>query len=55
MVGSTLSAVGWGTQEFAGPSSSILMKVNLNVISNTECAKKMQNIDITKICTFNGK
>ena len=49
--GKSLTAVGWGTTSFAGPSSSVLLKTPLNVISNQQCAKSMQNIDSTKICT----
>jgi hypothetical protein len=53
MVGLNLVGVGWGAREFAGPTSDVLMKVNLKVISNTECSYKMSNIDVTKICTHN--
>jgi len=46
--GKALTAVGWGTTSFGGPSSSVLLKTSLNVISNTQC----QITDVNKFCTY---
>lgn len=54
-VGQSLTVVGWGTTSFAGPSSNVLKKASLAVISNADCALKMTNIDTTKICTDGKK
>jgi hypothetical protein len=50
-----LTVVGWGTTSFGGPASNVLKKASLAVISNAACALKMDNIDITKICTDGEK
>ena len=45
-----------GTTSFAGPTSSVLKKADLRVISNTDCNKSYPNqIDVTKICTFGDR
>lgn len=52
-----LTAVGWGSQTFAGPLSPVLREVQLNVISNSNCALRgYPNLVSSQLCTFtNGK
>lgn len=48
-----LTAVGWGSQTFAGPLSSVLRQVQLNVISNSNCASRgFPNLVNSQLCTF---
>ncbi|CRK95821.1 CLUMA_CG009273, isoform A [Clunio marinus] len=53
--GVVLTAVGWGTTSFGGPSSDILQKVDLPVMNNEKCATALKDVDViiddTKICT----
>lgn len=48
-----VTATGWGTTTFGGRRSDILQKVNLNVISNTDCKKVYGNDSIRpdQLCT----
>uniref|UniRef100_A0A336MT45 CSON006685 protein n=1 Tax=Culicoides sonorensis TaxID=179676 RepID=A0A336MT45_CULSO len=48
-----LTAVGWGSQAFAGPLSPVLRDVQLNVISNSNCASRgFPNLISSQLCTF---
>lgn len=44
--------MGWGSTEFAGPTSPTLKKVELDIISNTVCKNSYQDITEKEICTF---
>lgn len=51
-----VQATGWGTKFFAGPSSNVLQKVALQVISNKDCtAKGVQNLESSQMCTYAAK
>jgi trypsin len=53
--GSNVDAAGWGTLEFGGPQSKKLMKVTLNVLTNTDCQTRLGSatvINSAQICTF---
>lgn len=47
-----VTAVGWGTLEFSGPKSNKLMKVQLDVINNTQCKTRGMNITDNHLCTY---
>lgn len=50
-----LTAVGWGSQTFAGPLSPVLRQVQLNVISNSNCAARgFPTLVDTQLCTFSS-
>lgn len=48
------NVLGWGQTEFSGPTSDVLLKATLSIISNTECASVDQGNTITdeEICTY---
>jgi hypothetical protein len=50
--GYSIVAAGFGATEFAGPSSNVLKKASLTVISNEECNETYGNINSGQICTF---
>uniref|UniRef100_A0A182MK40 Peptidase S1 domain-containing protein n=1 Tax=Anopheles culicifacies TaxID=139723 RepID=A0A182MK40_9DIPT len=50
--GSIVEATGWGTLDFGAPTSSILRKVSLNVITQQSCQSSMPNILASHICTY---
>lgn len=50
--GYNLIVLGWGTTEFAGPTSKVLKKTSLAVIDNNECSKSYDDINSGKICTY---
>jgi len=52
--GTVVTATGWGSTSFGGPSSNVLQKVNLNVISNTnaQCVGTYPTIASSQMCTF---
>lgn len=50
--GYAIVAAGFGATEFAGPSSNVLKKVSLTVVSNDECNNTYGNINSGQICTF---
>ena len=50
-VGKYLTVVGWGATEFAGSSSNILKKAQVQVIDTQSCSKSNQFIDSSKVCT----
>lgn len=47
-----VTALGWGTLSFAGKKSDTLMKVDLNVTSQRQCASQYDNITSNMICTY---
>lgn len=49
---SRVEAVGWGTTAFAGPTSNILKKATLTVISNSQCNTSYPNISSSQMCTY---
>lgn len=48
-----VTATGWGTKWFGGPIAEILQKVDLTIITNTQCAKAYNNTAIlaSHVCT----
>ncbi|KAI4500529.1 hypothetical protein M0802_004491 [Mischocyttarus mexicanus] len=52
-VGQVITALGWGTTEFGGPKSDVLMKVDLKVISGRACLSFYQNLTQDQLCTYN--
>lgn len=52
--GTTVTATGWGSTSFGGPSSNVLLKVNLNVTSNSaaNCVGTYPTVASTQMCTF---
>ncbi|XP_039436952.1 venom serine protease-like [Culex pipiens pallens] len=50
--GQIVEATGWGTVDFGAPTSSVLQKVSLNVISNESCRTKMAGVTASQLCTF---
>lgn len=55
--GQTVTATGWGSTSFGGPSSDFLLKVNLNVLSNTDakCTAANPNVAPSQMCTFTSQ
>lgn len=50
-----LTAVGWGSLAFASPLSPVLRQVQLNVISNSNCASRgFPNLVGSQLCTFSS-
>ncbi|KXJ80078.1 venom serine protease-like [Aedes albopictus] len=49
-----VEGVGWGTTDFGAPASSVLRKVNMNVVSYETCRQMMNSSEVTKnqICTY---
>lgn len=50
--GYNLIVLGWGTTEFAGPTSKVLKKTSVAVIDSNECNKTYGDINSGKICTY---
>uniref|UniRef100_A0AAG5DS81 Peptidase S1 domain-containing protein n=1 Tax=Anopheles atroparvus TaxID=41427 RepID=A0AAG5DS81_ANOAO len=50
--GLTVEATGWGTLDFSAPTSNVLLKVSLSVITPQSCASQMPNIVDSHICTY---
>lgn len=50
--GKYLTAVGWGSTEYAGPASKILKKTQLRVATLQTCAVQNQFVTNSKICTI---
>lgn len=50
--GSTVEAVGWGTLGYGGPTTTILKKVQLGVISNDQCKNFYPYTTSSHICTY---
>uniref|UniRef100_A0A182JGR8 Peptidase S1 domain-containing protein n=2 Tax=Anopheles atroparvus TaxID=41427 RepID=A0A182JGR8_ANOAO len=51
--GSTIEATGWGDLDFGGPRAEALNKVQLAVISNTDCSRRLETtVPYQQLCTF---
>lgn len=51
--GYKVDITGWGSTFFAGPPSTVLNKVTLDVVSNTQCSSKLQKTMLTsQLCTY---
>ncbi|KAL9702322.1 hypothetical protein quinque_005840 [Culex quinquefasciatus] len=51
--GDSVEACGWGNLDFGGPSSNVLMKVDLNVIDNQDCSSRLNSVmSPQKMCTY---
>lgn len=52
--GSTVTATGWGSTSFGGPSSNNLLKVDLSVLSNsnTKCLGSYPNVAASQMCSY---
>lgn len=44
--------VGWGTTEFAGPTSNILQKAKVSVINLSKCLNTFPNLVDSQMCTL---
>ncbi|XP_037033544.1 venom serine protease-like [Bradysia coprophila] len=55
--GTTLTATGWGSTSFGGPVSDVLLKVDLNVLSNTnaQCTSTYPNVASSQMCTYSSQ
>lgn len=55
--GTIVTATGWGSTSFGGPSSDVLQKVNLNALSNTntQCTNTYPNVAASQMCTFTSE
>ncbi|XP_017784093.1 PREDICTED: venom serine protease-like [Nicrophorus vespilloides] len=53
-IGTSLTVLGWGTTEFSGPKSDVLLATNVSVIPNDECqrALHMNMVFNSQICTY---
>lgn len=49
--GKYVTAVGWGSQSFAGPGSTVLKKAFLQVLNSQTCSKQSQFVTNSKFCT----
>ncbi|GBP20836.1 Venom serine protease 34 [Eumeta japonica] len=49
--GDKVTALGWGTLFPGGPTSNVLRKVTLDVISQESCQQKMSNVTPRQMCT----
>ncbi|XP_063228222.1 trypsin-1-like [Bacillus rossius redtenbacheri] len=49
-VGTMVTAIGWGNTDENGTSSSVLMKVSIPVISNTECVPYVNYLMSSQMC-----
>ncbi|XP_013191840.1 venom serine protease [Amyelois transitella] len=52
MTGSKLIALGWGTLFIGGPTSDVLRKVKLDVISQSQCQSAVPQLTPRQICTY---
>jgi trypsin len=53
--GSKIDAAGWGTLEFGGPQSKVLMRVSLDVLTNSACQTQLgtgTTIATSQMCTY---
>uniref|UniRef100_A0A182N2U5 Peptidase S1 domain-containing protein n=1 Tax=Anopheles dirus TaxID=7168 RepID=A0A182N2U5_9DIPT len=50
--GSVVEATGWGTMDFGAPTSNVLRKVSLNVITQQSCQSQLPNVLDSHICTY---
>ncbi|CAD1476422.1 unnamed protein product, partial [Heterotrigona itama] len=52
LVGDHDLQTGWGTTDFGGPTSDILQKVTVSVLTNQQCSKTYPNVTTNQICTY---
>ncbi|XP_050356174.1 venom serine protease-like [Nymphalis io] len=50
--GSKVTLLGWGTLSPGGPTSNVLMKVDLNVISQATCRQSYPDLTPRQMCTY---
>ncbi|XP_003402441.1 venom serine protease 34 [Bombus terrestris] len=50
--GNYVELLGWGTTDYGGPTSDILQKVTLSVLSYLQCSENYENITSDQICTY---
>uniref|UniRef100_A0A182N2U7 Peptidase S1 domain-containing protein n=1 Tax=Anopheles dirus TaxID=7168 RepID=A0A182N2U7_9DIPT len=51
--GATVEATGWGDLDFGGPRADALQKVQLGVISNADCSRRLSaTVPYQHLCTF---
>ncbi|XP_058128384.1 venom serine protease-like [Anopheles ziemanni] len=51
--GATVEATGWGDLDYGGPRASALNKVQLNVIANSDCSRRLPTtVPYQQLCTF---
>ncbi|XP_017756045.1 PREDICTED: venom serine protease 34-like [Eufriesea mexicana] len=50
--GSEVQILGWGSTDFGSPTSDVLQKVTLYVLTNLQCSKRIANISPQEICTY---
>nr|XP_034826502.1 venom serine protease-like [Maniola hyperantus] len=50
--GAQLTLLGWGTTSFGGPVSSVLRKVNVDVISQSSCQSRVSTLTPRQLCTY---
>uniref|UniRef100_A0A182WDZ5 Peptidase S1 domain-containing protein n=1 Tax=Anopheles minimus TaxID=112268 RepID=A0A182WDZ5_9DIPT len=51
--GRTVEATGWGDLDFGGPRADALNKVQLNVIANSDCSRRLgATVPYQQLCTF---
>ncbi|CAH2097813.1 unnamed protein product [Euphydryas editha] len=50
--GSRVTATGWGTEFPGGPTSDVLMKVDLDVISQQACQTRVPSLTSRQMCTY---
>ncbi|CAK1543364.1 unnamed protein product [Leptosia nina] len=50
--GESLTILGWGTLFIGGPTSDILQKVDVNVISQDSCRRVVPSLTSRQICTY---
>lgn len=55
--GQVVTATGFGSTSFGGPSSNVLLKVNLNVLgnTNTQCKGTYPSISSSQMCSFTSQ
>ncbi|XP_045455936.1 venom serine protease 34-like [Melitaea cinxia] len=50
--GTQVTAMGWGTTSPGGPTSNVLMKVNLDVINQGTCQLRVPTLTSRQMCTY---
>lgn len=51
-VDATVTALGWGAEEFSGPRSDVLQKVDLKVVGNAQCKLTEKTLTSKQLCTY---
>jgi trypsin len=49
-VNATARLLGWGATSLGGPMSEVLLQLDLNIVSNQACSKKIDEITETMLC-----